>query len=92
MSAKNVLWGVLAGAATGALAGILLAPAKGSRTRKKILKKSEDYSDAVMKKFNKLLEEITGKFDKVMEDVSQYTEEKMGKPNEAKKGTKNVKG
>lgn len=92
MSAKKVLLGVLAGAATGALAGILLAPEKGSRTRKKILKKSEDYSDAVMKKFNKLLEEITGKFDKVMEDVSQYTEEKMGKPKEAKKETKNVKG
>ncbi|NLO02771.1 MAG: YtxH domain-containing protein, partial [Bacteroidales bacterium] len=45
MSSGKVFLGVLAGAAAGALAGILFAPAKGSKTRKRILKKGEDYSD-----------------------------------------------
>jgi gas vesicle protein len=88
MSSGKVLLGVLAGAAAGALAGILFAPAKGSKTRKRILKKGEDYSDAVKEKFNDLLEVITEKFEKVIEDVSEYADKKMGKPKEAKKETK----
>ena len=37
--------GFLAGAAAGALAGILLAPDKGSETRKNLKKKVKDLSD-----------------------------------------------
>ena len=38
MSTGKVLLGVLAGAAAGALLGVLLAPHKGSVTRKKIVR------------------------------------------------------
>jgi gas vesicle protein len=62
MSLGKVLLGVIAGAAAGALAGILLAPEKGSKTRKRILKKGEDYTDAVKEKFDELLDVITEKF------------------------------
>ncbi|MCL4481924.1 MAG: YtxH domain-containing protein, partial [Bacteroidetes bacterium] len=41
MNTGKVLLGVLAGVAAGALIGILFAPAKGSRTRRRILKKGE---------------------------------------------------
>ncbi|RIH63431.1 YtxH domain-containing protein [Mariniphaga sediminis] len=90
MSSGKVLLGVLAGAAAGALAGILFAPAKGSKTRKRILKKGEDYSDAVKEKLNDLLEVVTEKFEKVKADVSDYADKKMGKPDEAEKETKTV--
>lgn len=92
MSSGKVLLGVLAGAAAGALAGILMAPAKGSKTRKRILKKGEHYSDEVKEKLNDLLEVINEKFEKVKEDVTEYAEKKMGKSEKAEKGTKTAEG
>ena len=47
MNTGKVLLGVLAGVAAGALVGILFAPAKGSRTRKRIYKKGEDYAEGL---------------------------------------------
>ena len=46
-STSNAIFGFIAGAAAGALAGILLAPDKGTKTRKKISKKVKDTSDQV---------------------------------------------
>ena len=42
MSKKNVLLGMLAGVAAGAIAGLLLAPEKGSKLRKKLKKRGMD--------------------------------------------------
>jgi gas vesicle protein len=42
---SNFLVGFLAGAAVGAIAGILFAPEKGSKTRQNIRKKVKDISD-----------------------------------------------
>jgi len=92
MNSGKVLLGVLAGAAIGALAGILFAPAKGSKTRKRILKKGEDYSDSLKEKFNELLEVITEKFEKVKEDVANYADKNVGNPEEAEKETKTAGG
>ena len=76
-SGKLVL---LAGVAAGALAGILFAPAKGSRTRRRIMKKGEDYADVLKEKFDDLLETVTKKMEKVKEEVSGFTEKKAVKP------------
>ena len=43
MENGKVLLGVLAGVAVGATLGILFAPDSGTNTRKKIMKKGEDY-------------------------------------------------
>lgn len=48
----------LAGAAIGAIAGILLAPDKGSETRKKMADKAKDWGDAVKEKAQKGFEEV----------------------------------
>lgn len=70
MSSGKVLLGVLAGVAAGALLGILFAPDKGSVTRKKIAKKSEDFADELKAKFDELVDSMSEKFDKVKEDIT----------------------
>ena len=65
MNSGKVLLGVLAGVAAGAVAGILLAPNKGSVTRKKLLKKRDKYADAMRDKFNEYLDTISEKIDSI---------------------------
>ena len=55
MSQGKIILGVLAGAAAGALIGILFAPDKGIDTRKKIVHKGEEYVDNLKEKVNGLL-------------------------------------
>jgi gas vesicle protein len=69
MSSGKVLLGLLAGVAAGALLGVLFAPEKGSVTRKKIVKKTEDYADGLTEKFNEFLDAVNEKFDDVKEKV-----------------------
>jgi gas vesicle protein len=63
MSTGKILFGVLAGVAAGAVLGILFAPAKGSKTRKKIAKKGMDYADELSGKLKDFMEEMTEKFE-----------------------------
>jgi len=91
MSSGKVLLGVLAGAATGALIGILFAPAKGSRTRRRIRRKGDEYVNSVKEKFEDFLDGITKKFDKVKEDFSDFAEKKMAHAEEAIKDAKATK-
>ena len=57
----KVVIGVVAGAATGAILGILFAPDKGSETRKKIAKKTNDIKNGVQGKFTDFLENVKEK-------------------------------
>jgi gas vesicle protein len=75
MSSGKVLLGVMAGLAAGALIGILFAPEKGSVTRKKISKKTEDLAGEVKEKFNEFLDDISEKFEEVKEQVSDFTDQ-----------------
>jgi len=73
MDKGKIVLGTLAGIATGAILGILFAPDKGSDTRKKIYKQGEEYSDAMMEKFNSFLKSIAQKFDMVKEELVKHT-------------------
>ena len=90
MNTGKVLLGVVAGAAAGALLGVLFAPHKGKITRKKISRGTGHYADEVKSKFNDFLDTMTEKFDKVKEDISEFADEKMAKVDEAKKNMKAV--
>jgi gas vesicle protein len=81
MSSGKVLLGVLAGVAAGALLGVLFAPDKGSVTRKKIVKKSQEYADGLTEKFDEFLDTINEKFEEVKEEVEK-----------AKTKAENIKG
>jgi len=67
MESGKVFLGVLGGVAAGALLGILFAPEKGSKTRKKIMNKGKGYAD-----------ELKGKFDEIKQDVNHRYESFIG--------------
>ena len=74
MNSGKIFLSVLAGAAAGAIAGILLAPAKGSKTRKDILNKGEDYVDSVKGKMDHMFDTFSRKFDKVKAEATDFAE------------------
>jgi gas vesicle protein len=81
MNSGKVLLIVVAGITAGALAGILFAPAKGKKTRKRLVSKSKNYSDLLKEKSTKLLESVAVKFEKVLDEVL-FDERKTGHPEE----------
>ncbi len=75
MSVEKIVLGVLAGAATGALLGVLFAPARGAVTRRSIVRKGERQMDDLKDKFNDFVDNITEKFEKVKEDVTDFADD-----------------
>ena len=90
MSSGKVVLGLLAGVAAGALLGILFAPDKGSKTRRQIMDKSEDYADELKSKFDEVIDSITEKFVKTKEDAEDLAAKGKSKYDEVKKDVKNA--
>jgi gas vesicle protein len=67
MSSGKVLLGVVAGAAAGAILGMLIAPVKGSAMRKRIARTGTDYSDDAKGKFNEYIGVLTEEYDTIKE-------------------------
>ncbi len=68
MDSEKVLLGFLAGVAVGATLGILFAPDKGSNTRKKIARRSNEYAEGIKEKFNEILENVNTKLEELSEE------------------------
>ena len=64
----NTLLAVLSGAAIGAVAGILFAPDKGTKTREKIKDGFEDAKKDLKHKFENVSEELKSKFSNTKND------------------------
>jgi len=92
MNSGKVLLGVLAGVATGALLGVLFAPAKGSRTRRRMVKKGENYAEGLNEKFDTALARLSGKIKKVKDEVSDFKEQLHTRSEEVKDELKTVEG
>ncbi|MDP4292048.1 MAG: YtxH domain-containing protein [Bacteroidota bacterium] len=88
MKTKTMLIGIFSGLITGAVIGILFAPNKGKVTRRKLIKQSDEYTDAIKEKINDLVEVMNGKFENVKKDISEYTESIKGKINDMRKAKK----
>ena len=74
---SKILLGIIAGAAIGGALGILLAPDKGSETRRKIVEKGNDlgdslssFSDTVKDKVNDVVDGVKGSFNKTRNSMS----------------------
>jgi gas vesicle protein len=79
MKSGKILLGLLAGVAAGALLGILFAPDKGAKTRKRILAKGEGYAEELKEKFNEFAESLKEQRDEVMAEVEETVKEKVSK-------------
>ena len=90
MSTGNVVLGTLAGIAIGAVAGILYAPEKGSKTRKQIMDKSDEYVDELKSKVDDFSDSLTNKFESTKKDAENLVEKGKAKYYDAKKDVKNA--
>ena len=62
MTKGKVILGLLAGAAAGAAAGVLLAPGKGSETRKNLSQRGRDTVDNLKGKVTDIVETVADKY------------------------------
>jgi gas vesicle protein len=76
MESGKTAAGVVLGIGIGALLGVLFAPAKGSKTRKRIMNKSQGYANDLKDKFDGLYEDVTGKYETLVEDAKNVVNSK----------------
>lgn len=88
MSTGKVVLGVIAGAAAGAVLGILFAPDKGSNTRKKITKKGEEYVGDLKGKLEGLLDNFNNQYEAIKDEAEDMMDKGSAKLHEAKKEIK----
>lgn len=71
MSAKDVLAGLAVGAAAGIVVGILIAPDKGSETRKRIKEKGSELSQSIKEKYDDISEAVSNKYESTKEKLGE---------------------
>lgn len=79
MNSSKVLLGVLGGVAAGAIAGILFAPAKGSKTRKRIVNKGKGYANDVKEKFDKVSKDFSNQYETILQEAKEMVSDHQDK-------------
>lgn len=72
MESGKFLMGALAGIAIGAIVGVLMAPDKGSETRKKIAQKGTDLTDGLKGKYSGLKDKYNDIVDGVTNKLESF--------------------
>ncbi len=90
MSSTKALLGFVAGAAVGALAGILLAPDSGTNTRKKIATKTGDLTDSLKNSFGDFIDGVKDSYAGAKGDAEDMADKAKAKMNTLKNETKNA--
>ena len=92
MSTGKVLLGLVAGAAAGAVLGILFAPEKGSTTRQQISEKGEDILDSLKTKLDEFLSKATSEMEDAKSEAEDLLDKGKEKAQEVKFNVKNTPG
>ena len=59
MKSSNAIIGIVAGIALGATLGVLFAPSKGDKTRRKIASKTKENKDSLKHGFDEFLDSVS---------------------------------
>ena len=89
MNSGKVLISVVAGAAIGAVLGILFAPAKGAALRRKIKRMGEKEVDVIKDKFSDFSDSMSQNYEKVKENVVDFAHQSMNKNQDKVKTAEN---
>jgi gas vesicle protein len=91
MENGKVLLGVLAGVAVGATLGILFAPDSGVNTRKKIVKKGEDYAGNLKDQYSHLAASLSEEVDGFKDEINHLVSNGKAKFEQEKSSANNVR-
>ena len=70
MKTEKVVLSIVLAAATGLALGLLFAPEKGEKVRRKIKEKGEDYLEDLKDEFTHSTERLARKVDSLYEDIA----------------------
>lgn len=90
MRTGKVILGLVAGAAAGAVLGILFAPEKGVITRNQISQKGEDLLDNLKSKFDEFITNATSGMEEVKSEADDLLAKGKVKAQQAKNDFKNI--
>ena len=90
MSSGKVIVGILAGAAAGAIVGMLLAPEKGSKTRTQMSQKGDDLLENVKSMVGNFLSAIISTLGDVKSESKDLLDKGKEKAQEVKNDLKNT--
>jgi gas vesicle protein len=82
MDAKNLIGGLLAGAAIGVAIGMLLAPDSGERTRGKIAKGSRKLTDGVKGSVEDSIESLKHRFNSGIDELARKGKDVLNTAND----------
>ncbi len=82
MNAKSLIGGLLAGAALGVAAGILLAPSSGVQTRKRIIKGSSKLKDELLSSVEDSLDALRAQFNSKIDKLAKQGKETINHASE----------
>ncbi|NMH28921.1 YtxH domain-containing protein [Flavobacterium silvaticum] len=75
MSTGKILLSTLIGIAVGAAVGVLIAPDKGSETRRKLRDNGGDYLKNLKDKYNSSIDAMTSKLDEIERESQREAQE-----------------
>ncbi|MFC4870784.1 YtxH domain-containing protein [Negadavirga shengliensis] len=70
MNTGKAITGILAGIASGLVLGVLFAPQKGRDIRKKMIRKGEDFADAIDNRIDQKFEEYERRVDELIKELT----------------------
>lgn len=85
MDSKNLIGGLLAGAAIGVAIGMLLAPSSGKKTRKRIVDESLKLKDDLMGSVDDSIKSLKGRFNYGVDEVAKKGKETINTANDRAK-------